>query len=181
MQLANIAWDDLIVYLEVLIGGQVVSRQVVGKKTSYSVTPKGHELLASFQEFKRDAAFLRLETVNKDRILKALKAPDASLQGGVPSDVLEKRLRNAGFKILDNSVVGKSGVMHSFGVAAQDQSGSKHGYVMFKTIDQTQILGLFVKQIDTDFIVHGFSIEEISPAARDMAKTYSLDVSNWPK
>ena len=38
MQLANVTWDDLIMHLENLMRNQFVSREVDGKRVTYSLT-----------------------------------------------------------------------------------------------------------------------------------------------
>lgn len=180
MQLANITWDDLLLHLAALIGGQLVSREVIGKKTRYSVTPKGSSLLESYERFRRDAEPLISNLVTKVQVLKALKSPLVASREALPYSALEERLRAEGLKILDNAVKGKSGAVHQFGIVAADRMGSKHAYQIFERIEPRQVLDLLLKQLDTDLIVHGTYLQNISLEATALARGYSIDISQWP-
>ena len=180
MQLANVTWDDLIMYLEALMRNELVSRQVEGKRVTYSLTQRGSALLGHYVSLKREAAPLGLENMSKETISKALtRLPSVGAQEADLYTALEGRVKNDGSKILSPKIVGKSGAVHSLGLVAQRTDGSKHGYVVVKAVDETQIMKLFVTQLDTDLVIHAFYLGELSPKAGALAKAYSLDVRAW--
>jgi predicted transcriptional regulator len=51
-QLANVTWDDLIMYLEALIRNQLIARQADGKRVTYSLTDRGWSLLGHYLKLK---------------------------------------------------------------------------------------------------------------------------------
>jgi predicted transcriptional regulator len=180
MQLANVTWDDLIMYLEALIRNQLLSRRVDGKKVMYSLTDRGSSLLGHYLKLKKEAAPLGLETITKERISKALTyLPTISAQEADRYSVLDKRIRAEGSRILSARIVGKSGAVHSLGIVAQRKDGSKHGYVILRAVDETQIMKLFVMQLDTELSIHGLYSGGLSPSVESMARAYSLDLQPW--
>jgi len=180
MQLANVTWDDLIMYLEALIRNQLLARQVDGKRVTYSLTESGSSLLDHYLKLKREAAPLKLETLTKERIAKALTylPTIGSRESELYSD-LERRTVAEGSKILSPKVVGKSGAVHTLGIVAQHQDGSKHGYVVLRAVDETQIMKLFVTQLDTELVIHAVYSGEPSPKVADLARAYSLELQPW--
>ncbi len=180
MQLANVTWDDLIMYLEALIRNQLLSRQVEGKRVTYSLTGKGSSLLDHYLALRREASPLGLEKITKERISTALVYPPAiSAQEADRYSRLEKRIKVEKSKVLSPEVVGKSGVVHSLGLVAEREDGSKHGYVILRSVDETQIMKLFVTQLDTELIIHGLYSEKLSPNVEALARAYSLDLQHW--
>jgi predicted transcriptional regulator len=180
MQLANVTWDDLIMYLEALIRNQLLSRQVDGKRVAYSLTDSGLSILGHYLELKKESAPLRLETITKERISKALtNPPRVRAQETDRYSKLERRIRAEGSRILSAKTAGKSGAVHSLGLVAQRKDGSKHGYVILRTIDETQIMKLFVTQLDTELNIHGLYSEELSQNVEALARAYSLDLTPW--
>ncbi len=180
MQLANVTWDDLIMYLETLIRNQLLSRQVDGKRVTYSLTERGSALLDHYMNLKREAAPLKLETLTKERISKALTyLPTIGSQESELYARLEKRLKADGSRIVSPKVVGKSGAVHTLGVVAQEKDGAKHGYVVIRAVDETQIMKLFVTQLDTELVVHALYSGELSPKVAELARAYSLELQPW--
>jgi len=180
MQLANVTWDDLIMYLEALIRNQLLSRQVEGKRVTYSLTESGSRLLDYYLNLKREAAPLKLETITKERISKALTyLPKVGSQESDFYLNLEAKVRAEGSKILSTKMVGKSGAVHSLGLVSQRRDGSKHGYVVLIDVDETQIMKLFVTQLDTELIIHALYSGELSPKVVALARAYSLELMPW--
>lgn len=180
MQLANVTWDDLIMYLEALIRNQLLSRQVDGKRVTYSLTESGSSLLEHYVNLKREAAPLKLETLTKERISKALTyLPTIGSQESELYSSLQRSLVAEGSKVLSPKVVGKSGAVHTLGIVAQRRDGSKHGYVVVQDIDETQIMKLFVTQLDTELVVHAVYSGELSPKVAELARAYSLEMQPW--
>jgi predicted transcriptional regulator len=178
MQIANVTWDDLIMYLEALIRNQLLSRQVEGKRVAYSLTARGLSLLDLYLRLKKEAAPLGLETLTKEKISRALThVPTIGRREANLYSELEKMVLSKGLKLVDPKTVGKSGAMHLLGLVAQDGDGSKHGYVILKQVDESQVMKLFVTQLDTELNMHAFYTDEISPRAAALARAYSLDLS----
>ncbi|HUI01605.1 MAG TPA: winged helix-turn-helix domain-containing protein [Nitrososphaerales archaeon] len=181
MQLANVTWDDLIMYLEALIRNQLLSRQVEGKRVTYSLTPRGTSILEHYLALKKEAAPLSLEKITKERISKALTyLPTIGVKEADRYAVLEKRVRTEdGAKVLSPKLVGKSGAVHTLGLVVQRRDGSKHGYVILPSVDETQVMKLFVTQLDTELSVHALFSGELSPSVESLAGAYSLDLQPW--
>lgn len=178
MQLANVTWDDLVMYLEALIRNQLVSRQVEGRRLTYSLSPKGSAILEHYLALKRDAEPLKLESLTKERISKALTPNPAQGSGeSLVYERLKKSLKAEGSTTLSPRREGKSGAVHTLGVIVQKKDGSKHGYVVLHEIDETQVMRLFVTQLDTELTIHGLYTKEPSPKVAALAQVYSLDLS----
>jgi predicted transcriptional regulator len=177
MQLANVTWDDLIMYLEALIRNQLLSRHVHGKRVTYSLTEGGSALLDHYLKLKEQAAPLRLETISKERISKALafRPPGGSVESGSHSS-LERRVKVEGTETLDPKVVGKSGSVHTFGVVTRKEDGSRHGYVVIRDVDEKQIMKLFVMQLDSELSIHAYYSGVLSPKVAALARAYSLEL-----
>ncbi len=180
MQLANVTWDDLIMYLEALIRNQLVSRRVDGKRVAYSLTGSGTRLLDNYVKLKEEAAPLHLENITKERISKALTyLPSFGTQESEGYRNLETSLRAEGAKIFSAKIAGKSGAVHTLGIIAQREDGSKHGYVLVKGVDETQVMKLFVTQLDTELSIHAYYTGELSPKVSELARAYSLELLPW--
>lgn len=180
MQLANVTWDDLIMYLESLIRNQLLSRQAEGKRVTYSLTHRGSSLLNHYVNLKKEAAPLGLETITKEGISNALTYPPAiGAQEARRYSILEKRVKAEGSKTVNPKIVGKSGTVHSLGLVAERSDGSKHGYVILRAVDETQVMKLFVTQLDTELMIHGLYSEEPSPRVESLARAYALDLQPW--
>lgn len=180
MQLANVTWDDLIMYLEALIRNQLLLRHVHGKRVTYSLTEGGSTLLDHYLKLKAQAAPLRLETISKERISEALTSQHPG--GSVDSDLessLERRARGEGTETLDPKIVGKSGSVHTLGVVTRKADGSKHGYVVIRNVDEAQIIRLFIVQLDTELSIHAYYSGVLSPKVAALATAYSLELSAW--
>ena len=171
MQLANVTWDDLIMYLEALIRNQLLSRQVEGKRVTYSLTERGSSLLDHYLKLKQEAAPLGLEKMTRERISKAMTfLPTVGSQEADLYANLEKTVKAEGSKILSTKVVGKSGAVHTLGLVAQRKDGSKHGYVVMRVVDETQVMKLFVTQLDSELIIHAYYSGELSPKVATLAR-----------
>ena len=177
MQLANVTWDDLVMYLEALIRNQLVSREVDGKRVTYSLTESGSRLLTFYINLKREAAPLQLDSISKERITKALTyLPRIGTQESDIYQKVEAKASSDGSKILSPKTVGKSGAVHTLGLVAQRKDGSKHGYVVIKEVDETQIMKLFVTQLDTELSIHAIYSGELSPKVEALARAYALEL-----
>jgi len=177
MQLANVTWDDLIMYLEALIRNRLLSRRVHGKRVTYSLTEDGSALLDHYLKLKKQAAPLRLETISKERISKALTF--RPLAGSIGSDSyssLERRIKGEGAETLNPKIVGKSGSVHTLGVVTRKRDGSKHGYVVIRDVDETQVMKLFIMQLDTELSIHAYYSGVLSPKVAALAQAYSLEL-----
>ena len=180
MQLANVTWDDLVMYLEALIRNQLLSRQVNGKRLTYTLTESGSRLLDYYLSLKREAAPLNLERMSKERISRALThLPTVGSQESSLYLNLKTKVRAEGSRILSPKVVGKSGAVHSLGLVAQRRDGSKHGYVILRDVDESQVLKLFVTQLDTELNIHALYFGELSPKVDALARAYSLELLPW--
>jgi predicted transcriptional regulator len=177
MQLANVTWDDLIMYLEALIRNQLLSRHVHGKRVTYTLTEGGSTLLGHYLKLKKEAAPLRLETISKERISKALtfRPLAGSLESHYYSS-LDKRIKGEGTETLNPKIVGKSGSVYTLGVVTRRRDGSKHGYIAIRDVDEAQIVKLFIMQLDTELSVHAYYSGVLSPKAAALARAYSLEL-----
>lgn len=177
MQLANVTWDDLIMYLEALIRNQLLSRHVHGKRVTYTLTEGGSTLLDHYLKLKKEAAPLQLETISKERISKALTI--RPLAGSLESHYysgLDKRIKGEGTETLNPKIVGKSGSVHTLGVVTRKRDGSKHGYIAIRDVDEAQIMKLFIMQLDTDLSIHAYYSGVLSPKVAALARAYSLEL-----
>jgi hypothetical protein len=150
---------------------------VDGKRVTYALTERGSALLGHYLKLKSEAAPLKLETITSERISKALTyLPTIGSQESPLYTSLQKRLKGEGCRILNPKVVGKSGAIHSLGLLAERKDGSRHGYVIMRDVDETQIMKLFVTQLDTELSIHALYSGELSPKVAGLARAYSLEL-----
>ncbi len=178
MQLANLTWKDLLMYLEALLRTQLVARETQGNRAMYRLTEKGTIILNLYLKLKQESAVLGLEALTAEHLSTALRASASGLDSLLTKSLAD-RLRASGFKIDDNHVVGKSGETHNFNTVATASDGSRHGYLVLDEIDEQHILGLFVSQLDTDLHIHAYSKKEVTPEAERLAQSYSIGVGSW--
>jgi predicted transcriptional regulator len=178
MQLANVTWDDLIMYLEALIRNQLVSRQVDGKRVTYSLGPRGSAILEHYLALKHEVEPLKLESLTKESISKALKFnPSVGSEESAVYERLASALKAEGSTVLSQKQEGKSGAVHTLGVVVQKANGSKHGYVVLPEVDETEVMKLFVTQLDTELNIHALYGKDVTPKVAALAQVYSLDLS----
>lgn len=178
MQLANVTWDDLIMYLEALIRNQLISRQVDGKRLTYSLSPKGSAILEHYIALKHEAEPLKLESLTKEHISKPLALSRArGSRESVVYGLLEKAFKAEGSTMLSPRRAGKSGAVHTLGLIVQRKNGTNHGYVVLPEIDERQVMKLFVTQLDTELNIHALYTKELSPKVAALAQVYSLDLA----
>ncbi|MCS4540430.1 MAG: hypothetical protein HYU03_07065 [Thaumarchaeota archaeon] len=178
MQLANLTWKDLLMYLEALLRTQLVARDTQGNRAMYRLTEKGSTILSLYLKLKQESAVLGLETLTTEHVSSAMRATATGLDSSLTNSLVD-RLQTSGFKIEDNRVVGKSGETHNFNIVATASDGSRHGYLVIDEIDEQHILGLFVSQLDTDLHIHAYSKKEVTPEAEKLAQSYSISVAPW--
>jgi predicted transcriptional regulator len=179
MQLANVTWDDLIMYLEALIRNHLVQRSVEGKRVTYAVTESGRSLLQHYTALRKEAAPLNLEALAKESIKAPMQNPRLGNQESELYARIERSVKAEGSKVLSAKVSGKSGAVHTLGIVAEQSDGSKHGYVILGHVDETQVVKLFVTQLDTELSIHAYYHGDLRPKVAELARAYSLDLLPW--
>ena len=92
---------------------------------------------------------------------------------------LKLNLEKRGYRVLpDNTIKGRSGETHVFDLLAEDAKGSKHAYLITGKLDQLQLVGIFVAQLDSEATVHVIALEELTPDALKLAKSYGIEVKD---
>jgi predicted transcriptional regulator len=155
-----------------------LARQV-GPKTTYQVTAKGKVLLSQYVALREGLAGAELETLSKDNVSKALKLPITAPAGDSRVKELESRLRRSGMTIESNRVTGMSGVEHAFDVVAKSKDGDATGYALLNDVEEAQVLGLFVKQLDTGLTGRVVYTGTVTPEAKALAGNYSVRLEKW--
>lgn len=175
MQRANLTWNALLAYLHALAASGLVRRVEKGEVASYHLTEKGEEVLKSYLELKRVLAPLNLENIDPKTAVQAVRIPIIPQEAPEPLS-FRGELEKEGYRVLDSSVRGKSGIVHEFGLVAKDRSGVVHGYVFVSDPDEKLILGLFVTQLDTGFRIHVVHKGEPTREAAERAKEYGIEL-----
>jgi predicted transcriptional regulator len=175
MQRANLTWNALLVYLHTLAANGLVRRVEKGRVASYRLTEKGDEVLRAYMKLKEQLGPLKLESVDTRTAVEPVKIP-ATPSRAPDRELFSEELRAKGFRLLEPTSKGRSGVQHQFGVVAKDASGVTHGYVFASEPDEKLILGLFVTQLDTGLKLHVVHREDPTPAARERAREYGIEL-----
>ena len=176
MQRANLTWNALLVYLQALASNGLVRRAERGNSATYHLTEKGEEVLKGYLQLKKHLAPLKLEKIDTRTAVEATRIPVAPQQAP-DRDAFAGKLERGGYQILKDSVRGKSGVEHTFGVVAKDPSGATHGYVFAPAPDEKLVLSLFVAQLDTGIRLHIVHKEEATQSAKERAKEYGIELT----
>ena len=179
MQLANLTWNDLLVYLGALLEGEFLTRNDVGNRMEYEITRKGRDVLAHYARLKETFGPLQLQRIFS-------RVPESPRIGGERAGPamlarLTRLVKEKGLALEESKVRGKSGVVHSFDCVSSDGTGLKHAYLIRKNVSVELVVSLFVLQLDTELPVTVYSSTEPSEEVKKLARTYSLDLQSWPK
>jgi len=179
MQISNVTWKDLLVYLGALLRNQLITRETNGSRVGYRLTEKGEKALDLYVKLKEMSSGLDLGPAVPKPVDHAMQ--DHSSMDEVTAELLARRLRVEGFTIEGNRVLGRSGETHVFDVVARDRDNSRKAYVIRETVTEEQVLGLFVSQLDTDLGIHINYMNEPSEATRKLAQNYSIVLEPWKR
>jgi predicted transcriptional regulator len=179
MQLANLTWNDLLAYLGALLEGEFLTRTDVGNRFEYEITRRGREVLSHFARVKEELAPMHLETIFSG----ILESPRIGGERAGPALLakLTKLVREKGYTTEENKIRGKSGVIHYFDCIASDGSGSRHAFLIRRSVSLELVVSLFVLQLDTDLPVTVYYSNDLSDEVKKLARAYALDLQRWPK
>ena len=178
MQIANLTWNDLLVYLGALLEGDFLIRRDVGNRFEYEITPKGRTVLSHYQSLRDELETLHLSTIFSE----VLGSPRIAGERASPVLLikLKKLIAEKGYSLGDSKVRGKSGVVHPFDCVASDRNGARHAYLVRKSVSTELVVSLFVLQLDTELPVTVYYSLEPSNEVRKLARAYALDLERWP-
>jgi hypothetical protein len=105
-----------VAYIELLLRHRMLSTEEGGGRAVYRVTPKGSELLRSFIEMEEGTAELELDRFDAGMFSKVMSRPAPPESPGVPAPLreLRKSLERHGYREAQHTLLGHSGVDHSF-------------------------------------------------------------------
>jgi predicted transcriptional regulator len=176
MQRANLTWNALLVYLNLLAMNGLVRREERDGVSTYHLTERGKETLQAYLTLKERLLPLKLETTDLKSLAKHTRPVLVPQVEGVDVGPLREELEASGYKMLPNVIAGKSGVKHQFGVVAKGKDGKVHGYVLAARPDEKLVLGLFITQLDTGATVHIAHTGDPEPSAVERAREYGIEL-----
>jgi predicted transcriptional regulator len=174
MQRANLTWNALLVYLNLLAMNGLVRREEKGNVSTYHLTDKGKDTLQAYVTLRDRLGPLKLETTDIKVVAHSVRPPVGVSESPDKARLLEA-LKKRGFRLVPGSVKGKSGVEHEFAAVAKDKDGRLHGYLLVKKPEEKLVLGLFISQLDTGIKVHVAHLEDPDPGAAQRAKEYGIE------
>lgn len=175
MQRANLTWNALLVYLHALAVNGMVRRTEKGNSATYHLTEKGEEALKAYLDLRGRLDPLKLERVDTRTAVETLKVP-ATPHLAPDRDLFTEGLKREGYAILGESLKGRSGVSHEFGVVARDPAGVTHGYVFASQPDEKLVISLFVTQLDTGVKLHLVHRGDPTVEAKERAQEYGIEL-----
>jgi predicted transcriptional regulator len=179
MQLANLTWNDLFVYLAALLEAGFLIRRQSGGRFEFEITEKGESTLSRYTELKKELAQLNLESV----FAPVAASPRFGDERTGPA-LLTKLIGlvgQDGLHVEKNRMRGKSGVVHTFDCVAADSEGQRHAFMIRKIVRAELILAVFMAQQDTETPVTIYYTRMATAEAKKLARVYSLNLWKWAK
>jgi len=174
---ANLSWLSLMTFLEVLLRNDFVQSETQGMRVVYTLTTKGEGLLRQFESLYQEILPLELGNLPAANVAIHDWSVKSKARRGPIISALRSNLEGRGFTLLENdSVAGRSGVVHRFDLLTEDPRRLKHGYLVVDELDSHKLLGLFVNQLDSGVTIHVIPLRESTPEDRRLAKKYGIDI-----
>ncbi len=179
MQRANLTWSALLMYLDALMRGGFVARQLTGRSPTYHLTSRGAGALKRYNDLREDLSILKLTRLTSRGLAVALNTEIAGKPGESPKARLIDKLRKEGLEVISSSMVGKSGIRHEYDVVARSANGLTHVYAIVRDEDDKHVLSMHAKQLDTDTLSHVVYSGTATPEALRLAKSYHIELVKW--
>ena len=176
MQRANLTWNALQMYLYALVSNGLVWREERGTVSFYHLTEKGRRVLQAYTTLRQGLVELGLERMDTKAVAESMRVPSGAPPEAAEESALLERLRDEGYRMLPKRVKGNSGVTHEFGIVARDPRGAAHGYVFIPRPDDKDILGLFIKGLETGLKVHVIHRTEPGSLSAQRAREYGIEM-----
>lgn len=179
MAKSNLSWGTFLTYLDVLVRNDFVKVQFVGKYPTYHITTRGGTVLTHYEELRNEMSVLKLGSLSNKATRAALKSQVAGKPGGSPKARLVEMLKGEGMKVIDSSIVGKSGVTHEYDAVGRSGSGLVHVYAVVQDVNKNHVLSMHAKQLDTDALSHILYSGTVAPEALELAQSYHIELVKW--
>ncbi len=166
-------------YLDALMRGGFVARQLDGRSPTYHLTPQGVAAVKRYNDLREDLSILKLASLTGRGLAVMLRSEVAGKPGESPKAELIDKLRREGLEVISSSMVGKSGVRHEYDVVARSANGLTHVYAIVRDEDEKHILSMHAKQLDTDTLSHIIYSGTATPGALRLAKSYHIELVKW--
>ena len=172
---ANLTWLPLMIYLEMLLRNQLLTRETNGTRSTYKVTARGSAVLSMYLRLKEETDFLELEMAAEHRLGDLSELPTRT-GGRTTLSLLKSSLVAANFRVLDNVMVGSSGTEYTFPLIVEGLSKSKYGFVILNEVDESAVIRNFVKQLDAEVDLSIVYVKKVTDGARRIAALDSIPV-----
>jgi len=179
MHRANLTWPLLMVHLEALVRYELLTRETSVSRTTYRLTAKGSAVLSIYRKLKEEVGPLQSETTLARHLGERSEPVLAQREKNAAFSALKSMrsvLVNANFRIRDGPVSGRSGTKYRFGIVAEGLHKSSYGFDILTHASESQVIRIFVKQLDSDIRVHILYTKSASESAKKLAGSYSMEL-----
>jgi len=177
MHKANLTWPVLMTHLAVLLRHQLLTRESSESRTTYRLTARGSAVLNIYLKLKEEVGPLESETILVQRLEEEPPVPAlAPRERSLALSAIQSALGGANFRLRDGTVPGKSGSKYRFSLLAEGLSKSSHAFDLLGSVTEGAVIGVCVKQIDSDIPVHIVYSKGVSDGARKLAGSYSIEL-----
>lgn len=179
MAKSNLPWSTLLTYLDALVRNNFIEVQFNGKFPTYHLAARGATALSHYEDLRDDMEALKLGSLSNRVTRAALKTGVAGSLGGSPKARLIEKLKRDRMRVIDSSIVGKTGVRHEYDVVAKSENGLLHVYSVVQDVTENHMLSMHAKQLDTDALSHVMYSGEVNQGALRLAKSYHIELTSW--
>jgi predicted transcriptional regulator len=176
MHRANLTWPVLMTYLEALLRHELLTREMSVSRTTYRLTAKGSAILNVYLKLKEEVGPLEHETISVRRLDELREPVLAPREKKATLSALRSTMEAANFAFEEGPVPGKSGTRYHFDLLAEGLNESLHGFDILTHVTESDVIRVFVKQLDSDISVQIVYTKSASEAAKKLAGSYSMEL-----
>lgn len=178
MHKANLTWPVLMTHLEALLRHELLTRETSLSRTTYKLTAKGSAVLNIYLRLREEVDALQLERTLAQRLDEAQETAPAPKAKKATLSSMQSVMEGANFRLRNAPVPGRSGMNHRFDLVAEGLSKSLYGFDILTHVTESEVIRVFVKQVDSDVSVQMVYTKSASELAERLAGSYSLGLVN---
>lgn len=176
MHKSNLTWPVLMTHFEVLFRHQLLTRETGVSRTTYRLTAKGSAVLGIYLRLRDELDALEVEASKEKSRRSPVESVASSRQKNSTRSVMQSVLQSANFETMDDGVRGRSGARYHFDLVAKGLNESRYGFDVVTHATESDVIRVFVKQLDSDIPAHVIYSKSRSDVAKRVAASYSMDL-----
>jgi hypothetical protein len=169
------------IHLEALLRHELLTRETSVSRTTYRLTAKGSAILNIYLKLKDEVGPIESETTSAGHLGERLEPVLAPREKNATLSALNSMrsvLRASNFRLRDEPIPGRSGTKHRFSLVAEGLNKSSHGFDILTHASESEVIRVFVRQLDTDVPTHILYTKSASEAAKRLAGSYSVELAH---